>query len=86
MTLYDVPADSRAIIRTAGGGGWGDPLERDIERVLRDVREGLVTLEAAERDYGVVIDPQSGIVDAQATARTRRPPDAPNASLTAHDR
>ncbi len=84
VTLHDVPADSRAIIRTAGGGGWGDPLERDIERVCRDVAEGLVTLEAAERDYGVVIDPQSGIVDAQATARTRRPPDAPGADLTAH--
>lgn len=41
--------------RTAGGGGYGDPLERDAEKVLADVRNGKVTLEAAARDYGVNI-------------------------------
>jgi N-methylhydantoinase B len=72
VNLHDVPVDSRAIIRTAGGGGWGDPLERDVELVLGDVREGLVSREAARREYGVVIDAQSGAVDPGATASERR--------------
>ena len=37
-----------------GGGGYGDPLARSRERVLADVRDGFVSAEAAERDYGVV--------------------------------
>ena len=40
---------------TAGGGGWGDPFEREPERVLRDVRDGYVTIDGAARDYGVVV-------------------------------
>ncbi len=53
---------------TWGGGGWGDPLERDPELVLADVKRGLVTLEGAKR-YGVVIG--SGSVDTKATERLR---------------
>ena len=44
-------------IYTAGGGGWGDPLDREIALVERDVRGGYVSLEAARSEYGVVIDP-----------------------------
>jgi N-methylhydantoinase B len=54
-----------------GGGGWGDPLRRDPERVLADVRAGLVTRSGAERDYGVVIGDALD-VDAEATAALRR--------------
>jgi N-methylhydantoinase B len=39
----------------AGGGGYGDPLQRDPARVQRDVRMGYVTMEGARRDYGVVL-------------------------------
>ena len=42
-------------IRTTGGGGWGDPLERDPAAVLRDVRWGKVSERAARTDYGVVL-------------------------------
>ena len=42
-------------VETAGGGGFWNPLERRAERVLSDVRSGYVSLQAAERDYGVVI-------------------------------
>jgi N-methylhydantoinase B/oxoprolinase/acetone carboxylase alpha subunit len=42
----------------AGGGGFGDPRQRPIERVVEDVRNGLVSVEAAER-YGVVLDPST---------------------------
>lgn len=41
-------------IITTGGGGWGDPLEREPERVLMDVVRGVVSRRAAEREYGVV--------------------------------
>jgi N-methylhydantoinase B len=54
-----LPAGSVVELRTGGGGGFGDPLEREPERVREDVRDGFVSLEAAERDYGVVLDPES---------------------------
>jgi N-methylhydantoinase B len=56
-------------IRSSGGGGWGNPHERDAARVLDDVRNGYVSLEAAERVYGVVI--RDGEIDEQATAELR---------------
>ena len=62
---------TRVIVHTGGGGGWGDPLDRDIEAVRRDVDEGLVSLEAARDDYGVVIDPDEIIVDIAATEKLR---------------
>lgn len=52
-----------------GGGGFGNPFERDAEMVLRDVRNGFVTVEGAARDYGVAI--RDGAVDADATAKLR---------------
>ena len=54
-----------------GPGGWGDPLERDPARVLRDVQNELVSLAAARDDYGVVIDSATWTVDEPGTARRR---------------
>ncbi len=65
------------ITETGGGGGFWNPLERDAERVLADVRAGYVSLDAAERDYGVCIH-QGGAhgrdftLDAGATLALRR--------------
>ncbi|MEM4343191.1 MAG: hydantoinase B/oxoprolinase family protein, partial [Candidatus Caldarchaeum sp.] len=42
-------------IRTAGGGGWGDPKQRDPEKVLEDVKEGYITAEQALKIYGVAL-------------------------------
>ncbi|MCJ7704476.1 MAG: hydantoinase B/oxoprolinase family protein [Desulfobacterales bacterium] len=58
-------------IDAAGGGGCGNPLEREPERVERDVLEGYVSLEKAREDYGVVIDPKTLKVDTEATKRLR---------------
>jgi N-methylhydantoinase B len=55
----------------AGAGGWGDPLDRDPARVLADVRDEYVSRSAAERDYGVILDPAGRAVDEAATARRR---------------
>jgi N-methylhydantoinase B len=49
-------AGDRVRMATGGGGGYGDPRERSIELVTRDVRWGLVSRESARADYGVVID------------------------------
>ena len=54
-----------------GGGGYGDPLEREPCKVLEDVLNGYLSAEAAEREYGVVIDPAILAVDTERTARLR---------------
>ncbi len=54
----------------SGAGGYGDPVERDPELVLEDVRAGRVTREWAERAYGVVLE-DDGSVDAHATETAR---------------
>jgi len=71
----DYPLKAGDIFRldTPGGGGHGDPLARDPERVLADVREGEVSAEAAERDYGVVLKRNGNdlVVDQAATDAKR---------------
>ena len=64
-------AGSSVRVATAGGGGWGDPLERDPARVLEDVVDEFVSLDSAREDYGVVIDADAGTVDLKATEETR---------------
>ena len=58
--------------RTACGGGYGDPLERDPEAVAGNVRDELLTVEDALRDYAVVLDPDARTVDRPATEKARR--------------
>ncbi len=55
----------------AGAGGFGDPLERDPQAVLRDVRNELLSPAKAEADYGVVIDTARWRVEEAATAARR---------------
>src|SRR5258708_21474286 len=56
----------------AGGGGWGDPLERDPALVLKDVLNDFVSERAAREDYGVGLTGQPLTVDAAATAALRQ--------------
>jgi len=58
--------------RQAGGGGFGDSLLRDPERVARDVRNERVSLQAAREQYGVVLDAETGALDTFATAALRQ--------------
>ena len=60
------------VIDVAGGGGFGDPLERDPDMVQEDVIQGCVSLEKAREDYGVVIDASTMKVDPAATEELRR--------------
>ncbi len=68
-----VPVKAGDVIRliTPGGGGWGDPLERDVELVRMDVVRRLVSPASAARDYGVVMDPETFEIDPAATQRRR---------------
>ena len=55
----------------AGGGAYGDSLERDPEAVARDALQGKVSLDHARREYGVALDPRTMAVDREETARLR---------------
>ena len=60
------------IISTCGGGaGWGNPLDRDVERVREDVREGVVSVQRARDVYAVIVDPETFAVDYEASKRLR---------------
>jgi N-methylhydantoinase B len=70
---YPLRAQDTFRLDTPGGGGYGDPLAREAERVLADVCEGVVSNEAAERDYGVILRPagRSWAIDVAATQARR---------------
>ncbi|MFW6195805.1 MAG: hydantoinase B/oxoprolinase family protein [Thermoplasmatota archaeon] len=59
-------------IRSGGGGGWGDPLERDPKRVLNDYKNGLVDSNTAEEKYGVILNEEELSIDFDATEKLRK--------------
>ena len=76
------PLDSEVIVRTGGGGGWGDPLDRDPELVRGDVIEGFVSRHRAQQEYGVVVEGAGLDVDRAATQRLRAEMKQAAAALT----
>jgi N-methylhydantoinase B len=82
-SLVDLGAGDTVHVNLPGGGGYGDPLQRDAQRVLWDVIEGYITPEAAEKNYGVAVCyigkseelvklPGQWVIDASRTAELRR--------------
>ncbi|MDE0942342.1 MAG: hydantoinase B/oxoprolinase family protein [Alphaproteobacteria bacterium] len=67
--ILTIDPGDEVLVASGGAGGWGDPLERDPGAVLLDVQRGFVSLDAALRDYGVVIT--DGAVDMTATSDFR---------------
>jgi N-methylhydantoinase B len=59
-------------IRTGAGGGWGNPYERNPGEVLKDVRNGFMTADVAEREYGVAIDTSTWKVEKRLKSTTKR--------------
>jgi N-methylhydantoinase B len=68
--LHKGPGAEVFIQTTPGGGGFGDPLARDPERVVADIAEGIVSVQAAATIYGVVVA-SDGSADAGATTEQR---------------
>jgi N-methylhydantoinase B len=64
------PGDT-VIIDVAGGGGYGNPYERDVALVESDVTNGYVSVEKAKEDYGVVIDPKTMTSEPEETTKLR---------------
>ena len=70
-TTIQLKAGDVLSFRTCGGGGYGPPEQREPARVLRDVRDGKVSLERAREVYKVAIDPQTWTINQEETARLR---------------
>lgn len=70
IDVLTVNAGDTVTFLTPGAGGWGDPVLRDPQAVLNDVSNGFVSVEAARRDYGVVVS--GGAVDEAQTQALRR--------------
>jgi N-methylhydantoinase B len=70
--LVRVPPGSLIRCYLPGGGGYGNPLERDPNLVLEDVVNGIVSLEKAKTEYGVVIDPETMKVNHEETEKLRK--------------
>lgn len=68
---YRFGYDEQFLFETTGGGGWGNPRERDPEMVLEDVLDEYISLEAARSQYGVVIDPRTMTIERAATEALR---------------
>ena len=74
VSMETLQPNEMMISLSSGGGGFGDPLDRDPEKVRHDTREGYVTLEKARDIYGVVIKTDSELysVDVEATRALRK--------------
>jgi N-methylhydantoinase B len=68
---YSVARGDLVTTYLSGAGGYGDPLERDLDAVARDLRDGLLSPTKAREAYGVVCD-RSGAIDREATEAERR--------------
>lgn len=69
ISSLELDAGRRIVSIAAGGGGYGDPLDRDVEAVMNDLLEGRISARAAGESYGVVL--VDGTLDEEATARER---------------
>lgn len=80
--IFTLKEGQRIASYNPGGGGWGAAFERDPEAVRNDVRNGLVSIEAAREEYGVIIDPVTLVLDDVQT-RALRAGVPPHEALTA---
>ncbi len=72
MDQAPIYSGEKFITYVPGGGGWGDPLDREVQRVLDDVMDYYVSIKRARDVYGVVIDPETLEVDQEATEKLRK--------------
>jgi len=70
--IEGVPRGTEFFQQAGGGGGYGDPLTRPREKVLREVRNGVISPARARTDYGVAVDPETLELDRETTEALRR--------------
>ncbi|HEY7560211.1 MAG TPA: hydantoinase B/oxoprolinase family protein [Candidatus Binatia bacterium] len=68
---FDIGKNDVLYMRMSSGGGYGDPLEREPERVLNDVEDGIVLRQEAREIYGVVLEGEAPVLDPAATDKLR---------------
>jgi N-methylhydantoinase B/oxoprolinase/acetone carboxylase alpha subunit len=71
LAAYRFAPGETFLFESTGGGGWGDPLEREVAKVLDDVLDEYISIETAQDVYGVVIDPKTLKLDEAATQSLR---------------
>ncbi|MBM4228727.1 MAG: methylhydantoinase, partial [Gammaproteobacteria bacterium] len=71
LCAYPFSYGETFMFESTGGGGYGDPRDRDAKQVLEDVLDEYISLEAAAKVYGVVIDPATMQIDEAATRAAR---------------
>jgi N-methylhydantoinase B len=71
ITTLDMGSHDMFVLASCGGGGFGDPVNRDPQKVATDVKWGFVSLEKARRLYGVVLDPPTYAVNVVQTLEER---------------
>jgi N-methylhydantoinase B len=69
--LEGIPSGAILFQQAGGGGGYGDPFKRPAERVAEEVKNGIISLDCAKEDYGVVVDPETFEVNLEETERLR---------------
>ncbi len=66
-----VPNGAILFQQAGGGGGYGDPFKRPAKKVAEEIKNGIISIEKAKEDYGVVIDPETYEVDKKETEKIR---------------
>ena len=67
-----VDADYSAICVSGGGGGWGDPLDREIKSIERDLEYEYISENEAKEQYGIIINSNTGKIDYKLTEENRK--------------
>jgi len=70
--VENVPAGTILFQQAGGGGGYGDPYLRSVDQVVREVRNGIISVERAREDYGVVVDPETFKLNTNETDMIRK--------------
>jgi N-methylhydantoinase B len=69
--VENVPAGTVLFQQAGGGGGYGDPHKRDPAKVADEVKNGVITVQSAKEDYGVVVDPETFELKLKETTKLR---------------
>ena len=70
--VEDVPSGTILFQQAGGGGGYGNPYLRDPAQVAQEAKNGIISIEKAKKDYGVIIDPETFEVNLKETEKLRK--------------